>query len=453
LVDLLCDLKCAICLGVVIAPQSLPCNHFFCATCLAAQMASDAAAAAAERKKKSNSTLRLKHLCPHCRQEYTKRNLVPDPLVMRMASLALELRRRPDLRELRDRDPDESLLELSQVSAPTPSPGRRITRRTASDTSSRGGGGMMESDAAAAAPSTPVRRHSSSGTAAAGASAQRRAHMYDPFAFHATETQVSSGGSGDKRPAASSAAASLAPANRSAAHPFSPAAAAAAIPSAATTPRRSTRSSSPRKSYREVEGTASASVSQEEDELQRQEEEIVRMQLQSQSEREEDEEDEQEGDESEREESDEDEEPAAGTAANALVAVSSAPSSASRPQPMAYKQLKGYPIVELSPGTCHVCCQHSEEEATVTCRLCKVSVHAQLCYAHTMHTLTAEERGRWTCDRCSDAQGTKQVSCAVCPNTDDQAFKKTDDGRWVHASCAMWSQWQQNSALSAAHCI
>lgn len=112
------------------------------------------------------------------------------------------------------------------------------------------------------------------------------------------------------------------------------------------------------------------------------------------------------------------------------------------PGSSAKKPRKGYPIKELPAGTCAVCCQHSEEEETVTCKLCKVSVHRQLCYGPLFGgELDAKARSEWYCDRCSPSMGTKAVSCALCPNLDDQAFKKTDQGTWVHASCALWSQY------------
>jgi len=104
------------------------------------------------------------------------------------------------------------------------------------------------------------------------------------------------------------------------------------------------------------------------------------------------------------------------------------------------KKCKGYPETELPADACMVCCAVSEEEAVVTCRLCKVRVHSQLCYGSTTHEISEAERANWHCDRCSESMGTKQVTCCVCPNTEDQAFKKTDQGTWIHASCAQWSQ-------------
>lgn len=111
------------------------------------------------------------------------------------------------------------------------------------------------------------------------------------------------------------------------------------------------------------------------------------------------------------------------------------PSSVSPPA-SAYK--KTYPPVAIPPDACEVCGEDTEEEAVVTCRLCKVRVHSQLCYGPVGRVMTDADRAEWYCDRCSPTKGTKDVSCCVCPNTEDRAFKKTDKGQWIHASCAQW---------------
>jgi len=395
LVDLLNDLKCAICLGVVHSPRSLPCNHFFCAPCLTEQLAADVASEKAAQKAKSNSTLRLPHRCPACRAEYTKRNIVQDPLVTEFARLALALKRQPDVRELRD--PDESILEMSQASVAVGTPATPIrrgssVRRSASDTRKGAHASSEASAATAAAAASPA--------AAAAPSSRRRAvtppSFRDPFEFRGTETQTSSGGSHDKAAAAASAAAS-----------------AALTPSKLVTPVRGARAA--RKNYRDPGSQDDTPMSSMQDES---------------------------GDDREAASDDGDDE--------AELQLAPVPvSAASAPQCSATKALKGYPIAALESGTCAVCCAHSDEEATVTCQYCAVSVHVALCYGNTTHTLTAAERAAWHCDRCSEATGVRQVTCCMCPNTDDQAFKKTNDGRWIHASCAMWSRFMHALCISA----
>ena len=103
----------------------------------------------------------------------------------------------------------------------------------------------------------------------------------------------------------------------------------------------------------------------------------------------------------------------------------------------AYKQLKDYSPIEIPVDACAVCGGVSEDDPVVQCRLCKVQVHSELCYGPAI-PLTTGQRANWYCDRCSESMGTKHVTCCVCPNTDDQAFKRTDTGEWIHASCATW---------------
>lgn len=117
-----------------------------------------------------------------------------------------------------------------------------------------------------------------------------------------------------------------------------------------------------------------------------------------------------------------------------------APSSTASTSASASNRKKRYPARDLHPDACAVCGEVTEEEAVVRCVQCGVQVHSELCYGPPTKSLSAEERANWHCDRCSPRMGKKDVECCVCPNTDDQAFKKTDHGKWIHASCASWSQ-------------
>lgn len=59
--------------------------------------------------------------------------------------------------------------------------------------------------------------------------------------------------------------------------------------------------------------------------------------------------------------------------------------------------------------------------------------HSQVCYG-----IQEIPEGEWYCERCSKAGIKKNVSCVACPNTQDQAFKPTTDGKWIHVACALW---------------
>ena len=416
--SLLRDLQCGICLSVASDPTSLPCHHFFCSGCLQRQMDAEASAEKAKRKAKSNETLRKAMTCPMCRKVYTRRTIVEDPLIQRMATLALQLKRCADVQELVE--PEEGIFDMSQSSsaaAMQPSP-QRITRARSAESV----GSMDEAAAAAAAAATPTRRHSSAkhstpATAAAASSApatrstpasaskaaasSHSSHPppapYDPFAFHSSETQRSS-------PPRDAPAAISIP-TRAAAAQFS-------------TPTRSGRA--PRKNYKEqsqesLDDRASDDASEGDSAS--------------------------DGDNESGSDEDQMDADVSMLHSSAAAASSDVSMLTTTPGSSAKKPRKGYPIKDLPAGTCAVCCQHSEEEETVSCKLCKVSVHRQLCYGPLFAgELDEKARNEWYCDRCSPSMGTKVVSCALCPNLDDQAFKKTDQGTWVHASCALWGQ-------------
>lgn len=46
--------------------------------------------------------------------------------------------------------------------------------------------------------------------------------------------------------------------------------------------------------------------------------------------------------------------------------------------------------------------------------------------------------GDWLCEPCSMQSSVERISCCVCPNESERAFKKTKEKRWIHVSCALW---------------
>lgn len=97
---LLKDLKCNICLSLARNPISLPCNHFFCDSCLTNMMDSEQERTKSVRKAKKNDSIRLDMHCPNCREVYTRRNIVEDQVLRQMSKLCLQLQKQPDVKEL-----------------------------------------------------------------------------------------------------------------------------------------------------------------------------------------------------------------------------------------------------------------------------------------------------------------------------------------------------------------
>ena len=46
--------------------------------------------------------------------------------------------------------------------------------------------------------------------------------------------------------------------------------------------------------------------------------------------------------------------------------------------------------------------------------------------------------GDWYCDVCASGKDIRTVFCELCPNTEDKAYKRTDEDKWVHVNCAFW---------------
>ncbi|CEM15557.1 unnamed protein product [Vitrella brassicaformis CCMP3155] len=108
---------------------------------------------------------------------------------------------------------------------------------------------------------------------------------------------------------------------------------------------------------------------------------------------------------------------------------------------------------------CVVCdgTETSEGDVMVFCDgdNCKTVVHQQ-CYG-----IAAVPEGKWYCNACvrrraeqgvdgmdSDEEPLRkrkprtrrdELTCVLCGRSDPQGFKPTDDGRWVHLRCALWT--------------
>lgn len=54
-------------------------------------------------------------------------------------------------------------------------------------------------------------------------------------------------------------------------------------------------------------------------------------------------------------------------------------------------------------------------------------------------TLDCVPEGEWYCDRCVYLKDHKDevVVCCQC-GQEGSAFRRTNDGRWIHTTCAMW---------------
>uniref|UniRef100_A0A7S1G3S2 Uncharacterized protein n=1 Tax=Bicosoecida sp. CB-2014 TaxID=1486930 RepID=A0A7S1G3S2_9STRA len=85
-----------------------------------------------------------------------------------------------------------------------------------------------------------------------------------------------------------------------------------------------------------------------------------------------------------------------------------------------------------------VVCFDGDSTATneiVYCDGCNVGAH-QSCYG--VQTIPD---GDWYCDRCryiKNGGDRRHVTCALCPFADG-ALKPTNDGRWAHVVCALWT--------------
>eukprot|EP00123_Amoebidium_parasiticum_P003516 comp14818_c0_seq1/m.11280 comp14818_c0_seq1/g.11280 ORF comp14818_c0_seq1/g.11280 comp14818_c0_seq1/m.11280 type:complete len:907 (-) comp14818_c0_seq1:492-3212(-) len=67
----------------------------------------------------------------------------------------------------------------------------------------------------------------------------------------------------------------------------------------------------------------------------------------------------------------------------------------------------------------------------ISCRICHASTHT-VCSGIT----SLPDARSWVCSRCQ--AGLESVQCELCPNRGG-VFKRTDDNKWVHQSCALWT--------------
>ncbi|CAH8258497.1 unnamed protein product [Arabidopsis lyrata] len=96
-----------------------------------------------------------------------------------------------------------------------------------------------------------------------------------------------------------------------------------------------------------------------------------------------------------------------------------------------------------NPRTCDIC-RRSETiwNLIVVCSSCKVAVHMD-CYK-----CAKESTGPWYCELCAESSSEPSFNFGEKPNSSTQctlcggttgAFRKTTNGKWVHAFCAEWS--------------
>jgi hypothetical protein len=100
---------------------------------------------------------------------------------------------------------------------------------------------------------------------------------------------------------------------------------------------------------------------------------------------------------------------------------------------------------------CSVCFIKYPDDKLITCKDCKVKVHAD-CYGPVESEVDSEE---FRCDLCIELKSIEpsdrpKIKCAVCPRSGG-AYKKTTRGKWVHAFCAYWVPsclWTDDQAIN-----
>jgi PHD-finger/PHD-zinc-finger like domain len=95
--------------------------------------------------------------------------------------------------------------------------------------------------------------------------------------------------------------------------------------------------------------------------------------------------------------------------------------------------VRGIPAEDAQSGRCHVCDRDDESDGVqlLGCVACGVHVHTT-CY----DTAAPPAGGHWRCDVCTAGIAEPPI-CALCPVIGG-ALKLAGDGRWVHATCALW---------------
>eukprot|EP01083_Nonionella_stella_P044278 119274_1 len=88
---------------------------------------------------------------------------------------------------------------------------------------------------------------------------------------------------------------------------------------------------------------------------------------------------------------------------------------------------------------CSVCRNEldvADDDTVFFCDICNMGIHP-ICYGILPEEVANIKANPWSCHRCTKI-GAKNVECSLCPNTDDQAFTDTDDGKWIHVSCSLY---------------
>ena len=113
-----------------------------------------------------------------------------------------------------------------------------------------------------------------------------------------------------------------------------------------------------------------------------------------------------------------------------------------------------------------ICCvclsdqSNSEQDELVSCDSCGLFTH-EGCYgisdsASKQSTSSSASTEPWFCDSClfdddDDGQspngGPRQRACELCPNTECGLMKQTDNGRFVHILCAVYTPGAQQTLI------
>nr|CDS25904.1 PHD finger protein 14 [Hymenolepis microstoma] len=98
---------------------------------------------------------------------------------------------------------------------------------------------------------------------------------------------------------------------------------------------------------------------------------------------------------------------------------------------------------KLPPRICMICLgdESNASDELIECDACKVVVHEE---CHKVYenvflssSASSSETDPWFCEPC--LAGVENPMCELCPNLDG-VFKRTDNNRWVHILCALYTR-------------
>lgn len=97
---------------------------------------------------------------------------------------------------------------------------------------------------------------------------------------------------------------------------------------------------------------------------------------------------------------------------------------------------------KIPPRICMICLgdESNASDELIECDACKIAVHEE---CHKVYdnvflssSASSSETDPWFCEPC--LAGVENPICELCPNRDG-VFKKTDNNRWVHVLCALYT--------------